>query len=122
MTAAAHTVHHELNKTLQRWSDLGWLRQLDSALASFVSQRDPDATEALIVASAILAQLEGRGHTCLPLSELVASPRELLAWPAASHDELDAVWTRMPTSTAGWVEAIRTSRLRRPRGEQNVLR
>lgn len=111
MTAAAHTVHHELNKTLQRWSDLGWLRQLDSALASFVSQRDPDATEALIVASAILARLEGRGHTCLPLSELVASPRELLAWPAASHDELDAVWSRMPTSTAGWVEALRTSRL-----------
>lgn len=105
------TAHHELTRTLQRWSDLGWLRGLDSAMASFVCQRDPDASEALILATAILAQLEGRGHTCLPLSELVANPRELLAWPAASHDEVDVVWRRMPSSTAGWVEAIRASRL-----------
>lgn len=111
MTTTAHPDHHELNKTLQRWADLGWLRHIDSALAGFVSQRDPEATEALIVASALLAHLEGRGHTCLPLSELLASPRELLAWPAASHDEVDAVWSRMPSSTAGWVEAIRASRL-----------
>ena len=111
MTATAHTVHAELIKTLQRWSDLGWLRRLDSALAGFVSQRDPDATEALIVASAILTHMEGRGHTCLPLSGLVANPRALLAWPAASHDELDAVWSHLPTSTAGWVQALRISRL-----------
>ena len=70
MTTPALTAHHELTTTLQRWSDLGWLRRLDSAMASFVSQRDPDASEALVLATAVLAQMEGRGHTCLPLSEL----------------------------------------------------
>ena len=113
MTATAHTVHHDLIRTLRRWSDLGWLRRLDTALASFVSQRDPNASEAVIVASAVLAHLEGRGNTCLPLSGLAGNPRELLAWPAASHDELDAVWSRLPTDTAGWVEALQTSRLLR---------
>ena len=111
MTVPAHTVLIDLTRILQRWSDLGWLRRLDSALASFVSQRDPDATKVLIVASAVLAHLEGRGHTCLPLSGLAASPRELLAWPAASHDEIDAVWRRLPTDTAGWVEVLQSSRL-----------
>ena len=108
MTVTAHT---DLIRTLQRWSDLGWLRRLDSAMASFVSQRDPAATDALIVASAILAQLEGRGHTCLPLTELAAHPRELLAWPATSQDEVEAVWSRLPTTANDWVAALRSSRL-----------
>ena len=111
MTVTDHTVLTDLTKTLQHWGDLGWLRRIDSALAIFFSQRDPDATEALIMASAVLAHLEGRGHTCLPLSGLAASRRELLAWPAASHDEVDAVWSRLPNDTAGWVEALQSSRL-----------
>ena len=57
--------------TLRQWSDAGWLRRLDSALAAFVLELDPQAPPALLVATALLAHMEGRGHTCLPLAPLV---------------------------------------------------
>ena len=41
--------------TLRQWSDAGWLRQLDSALAAFVAELDPQATPALLVATALVA-------------------------------------------------------------------
>lgn len=37
--------------TLRDWSEQGWLRRLDSALADFVAQHDPQAEPALLVAS-----------------------------------------------------------------------
>ena len=54
--------------TLRQWSDAGWLRQLDSAMAAFVAELDPQAPPAVLVATALLAHMEGRGHTCLPLA------------------------------------------------------
>ena len=59
----------ELVKTLHEWSDQGWLRRLDSAMATFVQERDPKASAVLLVACAILTHMEGRGHTCLPLAD-----------------------------------------------------
>ena len=58
--------------TLRDWSEQGWLRRLDSALADFVAQHDPQAEPALLVATALLAHMEGRGHVCLPLLEVDA--------------------------------------------------
>ena len=34
---------------LHSWADLGWLRRLDSALASFMRELDPDASPVLLV-------------------------------------------------------------------------
>ena len=34
--------------TLRQWSDAGWLRRLDSALAAFVLELDPQAPPALL--------------------------------------------------------------------------
>ena len=50
-------------KTLSAWSEQGFLRKLDSALAIFVQQLDPLATPAVLVSTAMLAFVEGRGHT-----------------------------------------------------------
>ena len=68
--------------TLRQWSEAGWLRRLDSALAAFVAELDPQAQPALLVTAALLAHMEGRGHTCLPLAPLVRDPAAVLGWPA----------------------------------------
>ena len=67
--------------TLHQWSEAQWLRRLDSALAGFVAECDPDAAPALLVAVAVLAHMEGRGHTCLNLAPLVSGPNKLVGWP-----------------------------------------
>ncbi len=102
----------ELVKTLHDWSDLGWLRRLDSAMATFVQERDPKASAVLLTACTMLTHMEGRGHTCLPLASLVNSPPAVLAWPQAAHADVQALWATLPSDLVGvWVEAIRSSRL-----------
>ena len=99
----------EILATLDQWSDAGWLRRLDSALAAFVAELDPLAPPALLVAGAMLAQMEGRGHSCLPLASVVADPQSVLGWPAPAQDALAAFWTQLPAALADWLAALRAS-------------
>ena len=96
---------------LHSWADLGWLRRLDSALANFMRELDPSAAPVLLVSAAVLAQMEGRGHTCLPLRLLVTQPDEVLAWPAVAQNELNALWQTLPAALADWLAALRASSL-----------
>lgn len=96
---------------LHGWADQGWLRRLDSAMAAFMRELDASATPALLVSAAVLAQMEARGHTCLPLRLLVAQPDEVLAWPAAAQQELNALWSTLPADLTGWLTALRASSL-----------
>ena len=95
--------------TLRDWSEQGWLRRLDSALADFVAQHDPQAEPALLVATALLAHMEGRGHVCLPLAELVRQPHSVLAWPLQASEALGALWPSLPPALAAWVRALQRS-------------
>lgn len=67
--------------TVRTWSDAGVLRHLDSAFAAFIAELDTSADAALIVAAALLSHLEGRGHSCLPLTALPGADPALFAWP-----------------------------------------
>lgn len=96
---------------LHGWADKGWLRRLDSALAAFMRELDPSATPVLLVSTAVLAQMEGRGHTCLPLRLLVAQPDEVLAWPQTAQEDLNALWKTLPAGLADWLDALRASPL-----------
>ena len=96
---------------LHSWADKGWLRRLDSALAAFMRELDPSASPALLVSTAVLAQMEGRGHTCLPLGLLVTQPDEVLAWPAAAQADLNALWTTLPTNLPDWLDFLLESPL-----------
>ncbi len=110
--AAATTA---LLATLDAWTDAGLLRQLDSAFARFVAGLDPAARPALLVAAAVLARMEGRGHSCLPLAPLAAADEDLLAWPVEAQPAIAALWAEpagrsRPTgsrhcSTARWCAA-----------------
>jgi exodeoxyribonuclease V alpha subunit len=94
---------------LKQCSEAGWLRRLDTALTSLVAELDPEASDALLVATAVLAQMEGRGHTCLPVSVLVKAPQDLLAWPQAAQATLDAMWQGLPGTLKAWLKALQTS-------------
>jgi hypothetical protein len=106
---------------LHSWADKGWLRRLDSALAAFMRELDSKASPVLLVSTAVLAQMEGRGHTCLSLRLLVTQPDEVLAWPATAQEDLNALWQMLPTSLAEWLDSLRASPLVRSRLQQIVV-
>jgi exodeoxyribonuclease V alpha subunit len=90
---------------LERWRDAGWLRSLDTAFARFMHETDPRAPASLLLAAALLARLEGSGHSALPLAELAADPVALLGWPPESAAALCGVLADWPgavlTANAG---------------------
>lgn len=101
-----------LSATLQalgRLSDRGQLRHLDSAFATFVAGLDPAPTPALAVAAAVLAQMEGRGHSCLPLAALASDPHALLPLPEAPDEDAAALLARLPSGVDGWRAALAVS-------------
>lgn len=104
------SAHQETLETLRQWALQGWLRRLDSATADFLSEHDPQAAPAALVAVAMLAHLEGRGHVCLSLPELVAAPQRLLAWPESAQLALQALWSRLPDQLDQWAQALTASR------------
>ncbi len=95
---------------LGNWADRGWLRRLDIALVRFIAgmtmNADADADAATLLAIALTANLEGQGHTCLVLTDLLADPDGLLGWPSDAADALRFVLARMPATTAGWTVAL----------------
>ena len=107
-------------QTLNQWAEAGWLRRLDAALPAFLLEHDPEAQPALLVAAAVLSHMEGRGHTCLPLSHVLTPPAALLTGPPEAQAALHALWADLPTSLPAWQAALRASRVVRevsaPRG------
>ena len=98
-------------QTLDQWAEAGWLRRLDAALSAFLAERDPEAQPAVLVAAAVLSQMEGRGHTCLPLAHVLTPPAALLAGPPESQAALHTLWATLPATLSGWLEALRSSRV-----------
>ncbi len=94
---------------LNLWTGQGLLRHIDSALAAQLLRLDAHASPALLVAAAVLAQMEGRGHTCLPLVDLCQPPVSLLGWPAAAVEGaqgLKALWAHLPATLTDWQTAL----------------
>ena len=90
-----------LLKELDRIADLGQLRRISAAFARFMvalGMQDP----ALILACAILSELEGRGHSCLLLADLHTDPGALLGLPPLQWQNLAASAGVLPNDLAGW--------------------
>ncbi|WP_408642972.1 exodeoxyribonuclease V subunit alpha [Acidovorax bellezanensis] len=101
----------EVLDSLRAWSEQGLLRHLDTAMARFIATQDANAAPALLAATAVLVQMEGRGHSCLPLAMLVADPNAVLAWPTEALEGLNALWARLPRPLAQWRQALADSPL-----------
>ncbi len=97
--------------TLQDWSEQGWLRRLDHALARFCAELCPQAPPLVLMASALLAHLEGQGHSCLGLADLLRKPADLLGWAAAPAAALDMTLKALPADPEAWRAALRASPL-----------
>lgn len=94
---------------LRLWTEQGLLRHIDSALAAQLLRLDAQAPPALLVAAALLAHMEGRGHTCLPVADLCAPPLALLGAAGAALDGPQgvlALWTHLPATLADWQTAL----------------
>jgi exodeoxyribonuclease V alpha subunit len=94
---------------LNLWTGQGLLRHIDSAFAALVLRLDAGAAAPLLVAAAVLAHMEGRGHTCLAVAKLCQPPVALLGWPAAAVDGaqgLKALWAHLPATLADWQAAL----------------
>ncbi len=100
-----------LLRTLGEWSERGWLRRLDSAFAGFVLSLSPDAPPPLAMASALVAHMEGRGHSCLPVDSLFQDPQALLGWGPEATQEFHTVATVYAFGREEWLEALRASPL-----------
>ena len=95
---------------LAAMQEAGWLRQIDVALADFVVRHDPHAGAELLVATALLAHMEGRGHSCLPVACLAARPFTLPGWRADAQEALAQLLLPLPTSIAAWLAVLQASR------------
>lgn len=87
---------------LQAWREEGGLRPLALALARFLNEADPAAPASLLLAAALLAQLEADGHGSLPLQGLGARaaalglPAALGAWLPPDAEAAHAAWAGTP--------------------------
>ena len=97
--------------SLQAWAEAGWLRRLDSAFAHFLADACPSTPPALLLAAALLAHLEGRGHSCLRLDSLLHDADTLLAWPADGSAALQRLLATLPAAPAAWLALLQTSPL-----------
>jgi exodeoxyribonuclease V alpha subunit len=101
----------EVLAQLNAWSQSGCLRLLDVALARFLDALAPQTTTPeLLLASALTAHFEGRGHTCLNLKLLRPPQRaSFSSWPDSAWAELQSLLERLPQRVDDWHNALSTS-------------
>ena len=104
-------------ETLARWSEDGWIRRLDRAFGAFMVELSPDASPMLVLAAALVAHMEGRGHTCLPLDGLLDRRRDVLGWPADAMAALRELLALLPAGLDDWLDALRSSAVVRTEGD-----
>ncbi|MEO8936966.1 MAG: exodeoxyribonuclease V subunit alpha [Burkholderiaceae bacterium] len=93
-------------QTIVEWTARGWLRPLDAALARFVAEVSPSADGPVLLAAGLVANLEGQGHTCLVLDELLHAPGRAMRWSDDASDALDRLLAAMSRSRADWTRVL----------------
>ena len=88
------------------WASREWLRPLDAALVRFVASVAPSADGVVLLATALVANLEGQGHTCLVIDDLLHDPAATLQWTADAADALTRLLAVLPGGASAWVEAL----------------
>ncbi|MGX5914319.1 exodeoxyribonuclease V subunit alpha [Aliidiomarina sp. Khilg15.8] len=78
-------------RDLEDWQNAGWIRQIDLALARFVSEQQ-ESDELVCLLTALVSYQVGRGHVCLDLHALLTHPQQVLNLPPPSAQN--------PTQTA----------------------
>jgi exodeoxyribonuclease V alpha subunit len=66
---------------LERWTERGWLRELDRTFAAFLAQEVDDAPPLAILGAALASHQLGRGHVCLDLQATLEDSSFVLSLP-----------------------------------------
>ena len=80
----------QIRKTLEAWTQCGWLRPLDWAFGRFLWSEAPDASPWLIMAATLASHQLGRGHVCLDLVSALKNPELALSLPPEGADSSDS--------------------------------
>jgi exodeoxyribonuclease V alpha subunit len=88
-----------------RLTEAGKLRRLSGAFARFVASLG-GASGPLLLASCVLSELEGRGHSCVLLPDLAGDPCALLGWSLEEWDALAAAAGPLPKNPKGWAAQL----------------
>jgi exodeoxyribonuclease V alpha subunit len=88
-----------------RLTEAGELRRLSGAFARFVASLG-SATPPLLLATCVLSELEGRGHSCLLLADLVRDPCTLLGMSAEQWQALADAAAPLPKNVKGWIAQL----------------
>ena len=98
--------YDDLWQQLAALTEAGQLRRLSGVFARFIASMDDGASPAheapLLLACALLSELEGRGHSCLMLDELARDPCTLMGWTAAQWEPLAASCAPLPKNAKAW--------------------
>jgi len=105
------TEPESLAEALLAWREQGWLRRLDTAFVRFLLDLSPTAPELLQLAAALLVHMEGRGHSCLRLDQLLQDPQAVLGWPPEAAVALQARMAELPAEVEAWTTALAASPL-----------
>jgi exodeoxyribonuclease V alpha subunit len=89
----------------ERLTEAGELRRLSGAFARFMATLGP-APGPLLLAALVLSELEGRGHSCLLLSDLAGDPAALLGLPEDEWKALAAAIKPLPKNVKGWIAQL----------------
>jgi len=90
---------------LARLAEEGELRRLSFAFARFVASLGV-APPPVVLACAVLSELEGHGHSCLQLADLAAGPAELLGWSEDQWKLLARAAGPLPKSGKAWAQLL----------------
>ncbi|WP_414040784.1 exodeoxyribonuclease V subunit alpha [Acidithiobacillus sp. M4-SHS-6] len=100
----------EMVQHLQTWTESGWLRMLDLSFARFLLSLETQPPALLPLAAALLARLEGEGHTCLDIARFLREPARYLNGPPeilnAIQEQLQN-WPRLQQ----WIDLLSTCRV-----------
>jgi exodeoxyribonuclease V alpha subunit len=90
---------------VERLTEAGELRRLSGAFARFVGTLGARSAP-LLLASLVLSELEGRGHSCLLLDDLAGDPGTLLGWAEEDWKALAKAAKPLPRGVKGWMSQL----------------
>ena len=115
----------ELFALLSTWSERGWMRELDRALAQLFAELDPQASPLLLLGAALASHQLGQGHVCLDLAATLANPDFTLSLPPEGEDAEEAMILPSQVlaglSLESWLAACAGSSLLESEGAPLVL-
>src|SRR5471030_1522885 len=95
------TMSDALFDTFEILVDEGRIGRLGVAFARFIGALHLTPTPVLL-ACVLLAELEGRGHSCLSLQDLADDPHRMLDWSDAQWKVVQEAAGALPGTARGW--------------------